>query len=447
LNKKINKQADTIAACATAAGSSGLALIRVSGPSTAKITKKIIGTALKPMRARYSKFLSPDRSIVDSGIALYFKAPKSYTGENTLELTCHGGSAVVDQILQALVEYGARLAGPGEFTKRAFLNDKMDLTQAEAVADLIESSSAATARAAKRSLDGVFSTKILNLGALLSDIRVNVEASLDFPEEDLKETGQHDWLIFKTNETKDVFSTLLKSTKLACRIREGAVVALTGKPNVGKSTLMNALCGHERAIVSETPGTTRDTLDEDILIDGYKVRLIDTAGIREPENIIEEEGVNRAIKAARNADIVIHVVDGSAGQPTKKKTKTNDIVVLNKNDLTRRIFGKVKNKANMFRLSALTGEGVGELVNHISNYFNQGLLAEETLTARRRHLSALKEANKHFLEAEAKISTSRITDLVAEDLLQAQNALSEITGESTSEDLLEKIFNEFCIGK
>jgi len=447
LNKKINKQADTIAARATAAGSSGLALIRVSGPNTATIAKKIIGVVPKPMGAKYTNFLSLDRSIIDSGIALYFKGPKSYTGENTLELTCHGGNAVADQILQALVEYGARLAGPGEFTKRAFLNDKMDLTQAEAVADLIESSSAATARAAKRSLDGVFSTKILSLSVLLSEIRVNVEASLDFPEEDLIETGQHDGLILKTNETKDIFSTLLKNTRLACRIREGVVVALTGKPNVGKSTLMNTLCGHERAIVSEVPGTTRDTLDEDVLVDGYKVRLIDTAGIREPENTIEKEGVSRAIKAAQNADIVIHVIDGSAGQLTKKKTKTNDIVVLNKNDIAGHVPGKVENKANMFRLSALTGEGVGDLLNHISNYFNQGLLAEETLTARRRHLSALKEANKHFLEAAAKISTSRITDLVAEDLLQAQNALSEITGEFTSEDLLEKIFSEFCIGK
>ena len=447
MNKKINKQADTIAACATAAGSSGLALIRVSGPNTARIAKKIIGLVPKPMRAKYSNFLSPDHAIIDSGIALYFEGPKSYTGENTLELTCHGGSAVVDQILHALIEYGARLAGPGEFTKRAFLNDKMDLTQAEAVADLIESSSAATARAAKRSLDGAFSAKTLSLSALLSDIRVNVEASLDFPEEGLKETGQHDGLILKTNETKDIFSTLLKNTRLACRTREGVVVALTGKPNVGKSTLMNTLCGHERAIVSEVPGTTRDTLDEDALIDGYKVRLIDTAGIREPENTIEKEGVNRAIKAAQNADIVIHVIDGSVGQLTKKKTKTNDIVVLNKNDLTGHVPGKVENEANTFRLSALTGEGVGDLLNHISNYFNQGLLVEETLTARRRHLSALKEANKHFLEAEAKILTGRITDLVAEDLLQAQNSLSEITGEFTSEDLLEKIFNEFCIGK
>ena len=447
MNKKINKQADTIAACATAAGSSGLALIRVSGPNTAMIAKKIIGPVPKPMRAKYSNFLSPDRSIIDSGIALYFKGPRSYTGENTLELTCHGGSAVVDQILQALIEYGARLAGPGEFTKRAFLNDKMDLTQAEAVVDLIESSSAATARAAKRSLDGVFSTKILNLSTLLSEIRVSVEASLDFPEEDIKETGQQDGLTFKMNETKDIFSTLLRQTRLACRVREGVVVVLTGKPNVGKSTLMNTLCGHERAIVSESPGTTRDTLDEDILVDGYKVRLIDTAGIREPENTIEKEGVNRAIKAAQNADIVINVVDGSTSQTTKKKNKTNDIVALNKNDLTENAPGRVENEANMFRLSALTGEGVDELLNHISNYFNQELLAEETLTARRRHLSALKEANKHFLEAEAKISTGRTTDLVAEDLLQAQNSLSEITGEFTSEDLLEKIFNEFCIGK
>ena len=447
MNKKINKQADTIAACATAAGSSGLALIRVSGPNTAMIAKKIIGLVPKPMRAKYSNFLSPDHSIIDSGIALYFKGPRSYTGENTLELTCHGGSAVVDQILQALIEYGARLAGPGEFTKRAFLNDKMDLTQAEAVVDLIESSSAATARAAKRSLDGVFSTKILNLSTLLSEIRVSVEASLDFPEEDIKETGQQDGLTFKMNETKDIFSTLLRQTRLACRVREGVVVVLTGKPNVGKSTLMNTLCGHERAIVSESPGTTRDTLDEDILVDGYKVRLIDTAGIREPENTIEKEGVNRAIKAAQNADIVINVVDGSTSQTTKKKNKTNDIVALNKNDLTENAPGRVENEANMFRLSALTGEGVDELLNHISNYFNQELLAEETLTARRRHLSALKEANKHFLEAEVKISAGRTTDLVAEDLLQAQNSLSEITGEFTSEDLLEKIFNEFCIGK
>ncbi len=448
MSSKLNKLNDTIAALATAPGRAGLAVVRISGPLTKQIAKKTLGYAPKHMAAKYSSFKTAEGEIVDFGTALFFSSPRSYTGEDVLELTCHGGQAIVDQLLEALFQHGARIAERGEFTKRAFLNDKLDLIQAEAVADLVESTSRATAKAAQRSLDGVFSKELCLLSNELTELRAEVEASLDFPEEDLAETKHKKNLETKLKAAQKRFQLLLTSTEKACRVREGITVVLTGRPNVGKSSLLNTLCGHERAIVNRSPGTTRDTLDETILLDGFLVRLIDTAGIRNAKNPIEQEGIARAKKAAASADCVLRIVDASAKQPEKIEPSENTIVVKNKIDLTQDKAGKNKdNEEVVFCLSATSKEGVDELVDHLKKFFGSDLSQEETYTARRRHLSNINQAHDFFTSAAEKVKNNQTTDLVAEELLLAQNAISEITGEFTNEDLLEKIFSKFCIGK
>jgi tRNA modification GTPase len=448
LNSKLSKLNDTIAAVATAQGRAGMSVVRVSGPQTKQIAKKILGYEPKHMTAKYSSFKTPEGEVVDFGVALFFGSPRSYTGEDVLELTCHGGQAIVDHLLDVLFQCGARIAERGEFTKRAFLNDKIDLIQAEAIADLVESSSLAAAKAAQRSLDGAFSQEIYLLSSQLTELRAEVETSLDFPDEDLTETNHKKGLKNKIKATQEKFKLLLASTERACRVREGITVVLAGRPNVGKSSLLNTLCGHERAIVSRTSGTTRDTLDETILLDGFLVRLIDTAGIRKTNNPIEKEGVVRAKKAAAKADCVLHIVDASARPQEKVEPKKNTIVVKNKIDLTQDKPGKNKDNGRVvFYLSAISKKGVDELLDHLKNFFGSGLTREETYTARRRHLSNIKKANDFFALAADQINNNQTTDIVAEQLLLAQNAISEITGEFTNEDLLEKIFSRFCIGK
>ena len=448
MSSKLNKLNDTIAALATAPGRAGLAVVRVSGPLTKQIAKKTLGYTPKHMAAKYSPFKTPEGEIVDSGIALFFNSPRSYTGEDVLELTCHGGQAIVDHLLEVLFQYGARIAEQGEFTKRAFLNDKLDLIQAEAVVDLIESTSRATVKAAQRSLNGVFSRELCQLSDQLTEFRAEVEASLDFPEEELTETKHKKSLEKKLEAIQLRFKQLSASTEKACRVREGITVVLTGRPNVGKSSLLNTLCGHERAIVNKAPGTTRDTLDETILLDGFLVRLIDTAGIRSANNPIEKEGVARAKKAAASADCVLRIVDASTQPPEQIKPNENTIIVKNKIDLTQDKPGKNRdNEGVVFCLSAISKEGVDELVDHLKKFFGSDLSQEETYTARRRHLSNINQAHDFFTSAAEKVKNNQTTDLVAEELLLAQNAISEITGEFTNEDLLEKIFSKFCIGK
>ena len=448
MSSKLNKLNDTIAALATAPGRAGLAVVRVSGPLTKQIAKKTLGYTPKHMAAKYSPFKAPEGEIVDSGIALFFNSPRSYTGEDVLELTCHGGQAIVDHLLEVLFQYGARIAEQGEFTKRAFLNDKLDLIQAEAVVDLIESTSRATVKAAQRSLDGVFSQELCLLSNQLTELRAEVEASLDFPEEDLTETKHKKSLEKKLEAIQLRFKQLLTSTEKACRVREGITVVLTGRPNVGKSSLLNTLCGHERAIVNRAPGTTRDTLDETILLDGFLVRLIDTAGIRSANNPIEKEGVARAKKAAASADCVLRIVDASSQPPEQIKPNENTIIVKNKIDLTQDKPGKNRdNEGVVFCLSATSKEGVDELVDHLKKFFGSDLSQEETYTARRRHLGNINQAHDFFASAAEQINNNQTTDLVAEELLLAQYSISEITGEFTNEDLLEKIFSRFCIGK
>ena len=333
MSNKVNKLSGTIAAQASAQGASGISVIRMSGDKSKTIAKKVTGKTPTHMKAQYTDFYASDGSVIDNVIVLFFASPASYTGEDVLEISCHGSVAVVDEILKTLHEQGARQANAGEFTKRAFLNDKLDLTQAEAVADLIESTSVETARAAKNSLEGVFSKRVMGLLDALTELRANIEASLDFPEEDLEQTGHNQGVRKMFSNTNKRYLSLLEETKVACKIREGLVVAITGEPNVGKSTLLNQLCGHERAIVSETPGTTRDTIEVETTIDGYRVCFVDTAGLRETANSVEQEGIRRTKETIKQADLVIEVRDAKKSNELKTKNDQKRLVVFNKTDL------------------------------------------------------------------------------------------------------------------
>jgi tRNA modification GTPase len=445
LSNKVNKLSGTIAAQASAQGVSGISVIRVSGNKSKSIAKKVTGKTLTHMKAQHTDFFDSDGVAIDNVVVLFFASPASYTGEDVLEISCHGSVAVVDEILKTLYEQGARQANAGEFTKRAFLNDKLDLTQAEAVADLIESGSAETARAAKNSLEGLFSKKILNLLDAITELRANIEASLDFPEEDLEQTGHNQKIKKMFSQTNKHYLSLLEETRVACKIREGLVVAITGEPNVGKSTLLNRLCGHERAIVSETPGTTRDTIEVETTIDGYRVCFIDTAGLRETTDAVEQEGIRRTRETINQADLVIEVRDARKESNTKERAEQSQLIVFNKTDLLKTKHNKAKNKE--LYVSALTGLGIEAVVENIGNRFKKTGGVELTMTARRRHLVSLNESFDAFGAAKKKTTKSVAGDIVAEDLLQAQNSLSEITGEFTNEELLDSIFNRFCIGK
>ena len=448
MNTKIQRLSGTIAAQSSAQGASGVAVIRVSGSGVKPIIQKTIKKELEHMKAELTPFYAQNGNVIDQVIALYFQSPSSYTGEDILEISCHGSIAVIDEILASLYQQGARPANAGEFTRRAFLNDKLDLTQAEAVADLIESTSIEVARAAKNSLEGAFSKKVFSILDSLAQLRSTIEASLDFPDEDLEETNHDKKLAKLFRETRNSYQTLLEQTQVACKIREGMVVAITGKPNVGKSTLLNQLIGHDRAIVSDEPGTTRDTIEVNTTIDGYSVSFVDTAGVRKTDNKIEKEGIRRALEATENADLIIEVKDATQEKITDaKEANENHLIAFNKADLLNNK-EEIKPKANnAFLVSALEGRGINKIVENLSNRFKGSKDTELTITARRRHLTSLKESFKSFDVARKKEKNNEAGDIVAEELLQAQNSLSEITGEYSSEELLDSIFNKFCIGK
>jgi len=448
VNTKIQRLSGTIAAQSSAQGASGIAVIRVSGSGVKTIIKKAIKKELSHMKAELTPFHDQNGNIVDQVITLFFQSPSSYTGEDVLEISCHGSIAIADEILKSLYQQGARPANAGEFTRRAFLNDKLDLTQAEAVADLIESTSIEVARAAKNSLEGAFSKKVFSILDSLVELRSAIEASLDFPDEELEETDHDKKLSKLFKETRNGYQALLEQTKVACKIREGLVVAITGKPNVGKSTLLNQLTGHDRAIVSDEPGTTRDTIEVNTTIDGYSVSFIDTAGLRKTDNKIEKEGIRRALEARENADLIIEVKDVTQENITDtKEVNENHLIAFNKADLLNNK-EEIKLKTNsVFLVSALEGRGVNKIVESLSNRFKGTKDIELTITARRRHLNSLKESFESFDAASKKEKNNKAGDIVAEELLQAQNSLSEITGEYSSEELLDSIFNKFCIGK
>ena len=442
--------ADTIVAAATPPGTGGVGIVRISGPSAESIATKIVGALPAPRVATHRNFNDPSGNAIDSGIVLYFPAPGSFTGESVVELQGHGGPVVVALIVDAAVSAGARPAEPGEFTKRAFLNDKLDLAQAEAVADLIGSGTEQAARAALRSLAGEFSRLVDGLAAEVERLRLYVEAAIDFPEEEVDFLSDQD-LLNAIERTAKAFADLLAQARVGRVLRDGYRVVIVGKPNAGKSSLMNRLSGEDTAIVTEVAGTTRDILREQINIDGLAVELVDTAGLRNDPDRIEAEGIRRAREALQSADAVLWIQDASEDNESaideELPADVPIIVVRNKVDLTGENAGVDQRDSSRIRLSAKSGDGLDELRTQIRRLAGYRDLGEQTVTARRRHTDAVKRSRDHFAAGRQALSEQRAGEVFAEELRLAHQALGEITGATSSDDLLGMIFTEFCIGK
>ncbi len=442
---------DTIAAIATASGAGGIGVIRVSGPLASAIANQILGHCPAPRHAAYLDFKSYSNELIDRGIAIFYPNPNSYTGEDVLELQAHGGIALMQILLSRCIALGARQAEPGEFTRRAYLNDKMDLAQAEAVADVINASTIEAAKSAVRSLSGEFSNTINQVLAKLINLRMYVEACLDFPEEEIDFITQGkvaEKLSAIAAELKLVFS----KAKQGSLLREGMHIVLVGQPNVGKSSLMNQLSGEEVAIVTPIAGTTRDTIKNTIQINGLPLHIIDTAGLRETNDAVEKIGIARTYRALENAQVALLLVDAAHGISENEKSILDrlpqeivKIWVHNKIDSTQ-TRAKLIKKANETHiyLSAKTGEGIALLQQHLLQIAGFEQNTDGVFTARARHLDALKQVNAHLLQAEKNINQP---ELIAEELRLAQEALSSITGAFTPDDLLGEIFSKFCIGK
>lgn len=437
---------DTIVSAATPPGTGGVSIVRLSGDDAAAIGQKMLGELPRPRLASLRRFAGPDGEAIDKGIALYFPAPGSFTGEPVVELHGHGGPLVVSLLIDAAVAFGARLAEPGEFSKRAFLNDKLDLVQAEAIADLIDSGTSQAARAALRSLSGEFSTRVNELVALLTDLRVHVEAAIDFPEEEIDFLSDKA-LLLRIDDCGAAFEALLTTAAVGRVLRDGYQVVLVGKPNAGKSSLMNRLSGEDTAIVTEIAGTTRDILRENIDIDGLAVELVDTAGLRDNPDIIEREGIRRAREAMANADAVLWIQDGSDDANEVLAEPVPDAVpvltVRNKIDL----LAKPAADTAVVGISAKTGAGLDQLRARIRDLAGYKNLGEGALTARRRHVDALRRAAAHFEAGRTALRETSAGELLAEELRMAQQALGEITGAVSSDELLGRIFADFCLGK
>lgn len=443
--------AHTIAAVATAPGRGGIGVVRVSGGLAQTIAQAVLGCCPAPRHAYYGNFLDADGDLIDRGIALYFPNPHSYTGEDVLELQGHGGTAVLQRLLQRCLTLGAHLAAPGEFTQRAWMNDKLDLVQAEAVADLIEASSTQAARSAVQSLAGVFSQHVYQLRDKLIDLRMFVEACLDFPEEDIdfiSRGGVEEKLRVIAEELQLVFDGASQGRLL----REGIQVVLIGQPNVGKSSLLNKLAGEDIAIVTPVAGTTRDTLKSEIQIEGVPLHIIDTAGLRETEDEVERHGIARTWKALENATLALLILDAKQGmddhdlQILEKLPKDIPLVkVFNKIDLVGLAAKQVEETGETsIYLSAKTGAGLSGLRQHLLKVAGWHATGEGVFAARERHLLALEAVQACLMRAVENLAQP---ELLAEELRLAQEALNTITGEFANEDLLGEIFSRFCIGK
>ncbi len=460
---------DTIAAIASPAGRGAIGVIRVSGPLVPQIAAGVLGSLPAPRHARFSSFLDAQGRSVDEGLALYFPAPASYTGEHVLELHGHGGALIVDMVLQRLLELGCRMARPGEFSERAFLNGKIDIAQAEAIADLIDAGTAAAARAAVRSLQGEFSARIADLKSRITSLRSYVEAAIDFPDEEIDFLSDNA-LRERLDAVFAAFESITTAARQGALLREGLHVVIAGKPNAGKSSLLNRLAGDEVAIVTDVPGTTRDLLRQQVHLDGLPLNLVDTAGLRATVDVVEVEGVRRARNEMARADRVLYIVDAGSAADTSGVVDANSVgdtlsptwstdlehlpagvpvtLIFNKIDL----IGsppRLEEAASPPRvyLSARTGAGLDLLRTHLKAAVGYRETESGALAARRRHLDALNRARRHVQNAADTLSTTRAFELFAEDLRLAQHALGEITGEFTSDDLLGEIFGSFCIGK
>ncbi len=441
---------DTIVAIATPPGRGGVGIIRLSGPNAYAIAMTINGNkALSPRLATFCSFYSD--SLIDQGLMLYFKAPHSFTGEDVVEIQAHGSPVVLDLLTKACIEVGARLARPGEFSERAFLNDKIDLTQAEAIADLIQASSQTAARMALKSLQGEFSNKINQLNEQLIYLRLYVEAAIDFPEEEIDFLNDGKVSTLLQTILAELTAIRLQANQ-GVMLREGLSLVIAGRPNAGKSTLINNLAGRDIAIVTEIAGTTRDVMREHILLDDIPLHIIDTAGLRESDDVVEKEGIKRAWQELKKADCVLLVVDINDPEHhhllTKEiraalPTEVPIITVFNKIDTVAQV-AQVQEHA--VYLSAKSGDGINGLKQVIKDVVgyqpNEG-----QFLARRRHLQALDEAKNLLVIGQQQLFVHRAGELLAEDLRLAQRVLCEITGEFSSDDLLGRIFSSFCIGK
>ena len=404
----------------------------------------MVGKDLPIRKATYANFKGNEGEPIDSGLVIYFAAPNSFTGEDVVELQGHGGPVIQDLLMQEVIRLGAEPAGPGQFSERAFLNDKIDLAQAEAIADLIDSSTAQAARGAMRSLQGDFSNRVRSLLEELIHLRMYVEAAIDFPEEEI------DFLADKKvqQSVEALQESLVKTIQQAGQgriLRNGLRLVLAGKPNAGKSSVLNALTGHEAAIVTDIPGTTRDTVTETIDIDGLPVHIIDTAGLRASDDTVEKIGIERAKKAISTADHILLIVDAIDNQVDQEliiENKDKVTTVINKIDLLER-----RSDTSDIQISATRGDGIDDLKRLIKNIAGYTSESETTFSARRRHLSALEEAIRSVQRGYKQLQRHRAGELLAEELLHAQNALNKITGAFSADDLLGEIFSGFCIGK
>nr|WP_324257289.1 tRNA uridine-5-carboxymethylaminomethyl(34) synthesis GTPase MnmE [Cellvibrio fontiphilus] len=450
---------DTIAAIATATGRGGVGIVRISGPKAKLIAEQLLAIPLQPRHAHFCDFKSRSGQVLDQGIALYFPGPHSFTGEDVLELQGHGGPVILDLLLREITQLGIRLARPGEFSERAFLNDKLDLAQAEAIADLIDATTEQAARNALHSLQGAFSKRIHELVEALIHLRIYVEASIDFPEEEID-------FLSDGKVARDLESIIqrleqvFKEARQGALVRDGMRVVIAGRPNAGKSSLLNALSGRESAIVTSIEGTTRDVLREHIHLDGMPLHIIDTAGLRDSPDEVEQIGIKRAWQEIQQADRVLLLIDARQSQLTdpqqiwpefteKLQDPRKITLVRNKIDLSGEAQGLFTSSAGdtYIGISAATGAGIDDLKQHLKTIMGFSESGESGFTARRRHLDALERAQVFLASGKAQLQGYAAGELLAEDLRQAQNALGEITGEFTPDDLLGRIFSSFCIGK
>lgn len=457
-------QTDTIAAIATAPGRAGVGIIRLSGKHAVAIAKTIMANVPPVNVAKLRRFVNSQGDVIDEGLVLYFKQPNSFTGEDVVELHAHGGPVVLDMLLNLLIQSGARIAKPGEFTERAFLNDKLDLAQAEAIADLIDASSQQAVIAAQRSLQGEFSAKVYGIVEELIKLRVYVEAAIDFPEEeiDFLSDGRISTDVVRI---KQKLQQILSSAQQGALLREGMQLVLAGLPNAGKSSLLNCLSGSDTAIVTDQPGTTRDVLSTTISLDGLPLHIIDTAGLRDSADIIEQEGVKRAWQQINQAHRILYVVDSSLGLQQQDSnvldlfpTNIKITLVFNKLDLIEETAELIENslvvldkiKSNIdstVQVSTVNGVGIDGLKKHLKQAMGYQNNGEGVYLARRRHLAAVEKALHYVRHGEEQLKTYQAGELLAADLFEAQNQLASITGKFTSDDLLGEIFSSFCIGK
>jgi tRNA modification GTPase len=445
---------DTIAAIATPPGQGGVGIVRISGSHVEEIAIALLGRLPQVRRAELHNFRDADDALIDTGLVLYFAAPASFTGESVLELQGHGGRVVLDLLLQRVLSLGARPARPGEFSRRAFLNNRLDLVQAEAIADLIESDTAQAARAAIRSLQGAFSERVHRLLEALTQLRIYIEAAIDFPDEEI------DWvadarLQQMLQDLRQDLADIMARAHQGQLLRDGMTLVIAGRPNAGKSSLLNALAGSDTAIVTEIPGTTRDVLREHIQLDGMPLHVIDTAGLHDSDDPVEQLGMARARKAMESADRLLLLVDDQPGFTAADAAILDGLpagvphtVIFNKIDLSGRMPGPVGtgNSAG-FALSVKTGAGMDALRAHLKQCVGFGEQVEGSFSARRRHLDALLRVQQHLLAGQRQLEELQAGELLAEELRLAQQELGEITGEVSSDDLLGRIFSSFCIGK